>query len=83
MDKLYKLRMSGMAEAFEKQLLDPNQVLESFEEHFSNIVNSEWTQRETKKFNRLKYFFDPISDKMKQKASKIKECRVLAIFQAP
>ena len=24
MDRLYKLRMSGMAEAFEKQLLEPN-----------------------------------------------------------
>ena len=26
MDRLYKLRMSGMAEAFEKQLLEPNTV---------------------------------------------------------
>ena len=30
MDRLYKLRMSGMAEAFAKQLLDPNTGLESF-----------------------------------------------------
>ena len=28
MDRLYKLRMSGMAEAFEKQLLEPNTGLE-------------------------------------------------------
>lgn len=31
MDRLYKLRMSGMAEAFEKQLLEPNTGLEPFE----------------------------------------------------
>ena len=31
MDRLYKLRMSGMAEAFEKQLLEPNPGLEPFE----------------------------------------------------
>ena len=30
MDRLYKLRMSGMAEAFEKQLLEPNTGLEPF-----------------------------------------------------
>lgn len=53
MDKLYKLRMSGMAEALEKQLIDPNSRLDSFEDRFSDVVNSEWNQRETKKFNRL------------------------------
>lgn len=53
MDKLYKLRMSGMAEAFEQQLLDPNTGLDSFEDRFADIVNSEWSQRENKKFNRL------------------------------
>lgn len=53
MDRLYKLRMSGMAEAFESQLLDPNRNLDSFETRFSEIVNHEWTQRESKKFNRL------------------------------
>ena len=30
MDRLYKLRMSGMADAFAKQLLDPNTGLEQF-----------------------------------------------------
>ena len=28
MDKLYKMRMSGMAEAFENQLMNPNSGLE-------------------------------------------------------
>ena len=39
MDRLYKLRMSGMAEAFEKQLLEPNTGLEPFEVRFAAIVN--------------------------------------------
>lgn len=34
-DKLYKMRMSGMAEAFENQLMNPNSGLESFETRFS------------------------------------------------
>lgn len=37
MDRLYKLRMSGMAEAFEKQLLEPNTGLEPFEVRFAAI----------------------------------------------
>lgn len=53
MDRLYKLRMSGMAEAFEKQILEPNNGLEPFEVRFAAIVNQEWDQRESKKFNRL------------------------------
>ncbi|MCI6202905.1 MAG: hypothetical protein MR663_03130, partial [Lachnospiraceae bacterium] len=39
MDRLYKLRMSGMAEAFEKQLLEPNTGLEPFEARFAAIVS--------------------------------------------
>ena len=42
MDKLYKMRMSGMAEAFENQLMNPNSGLESFETRFSEIINHEW-----------------------------------------
>ena len=53
MDKLYKLRMSGMAEALEQQLLNPNSSLDSCEDRFADIVNFEWSQRENKKFNRL------------------------------
>ena len=53
MDKLYKMRMSGMAEAFENQLMNPNSGLESFETRFSEIINHEWLGRENKKFNRL------------------------------
>ena len=53
MDKLYKMGMSGMAEAFENQLMNPNSGLESFETRFSEIINHEWSGRENKKFNRL------------------------------
>lgn len=53
MDRLYKLRMSGMAEALEKQLIEPNTGLELFETRFTDIVNCEWSQRENKKFNKL------------------------------
>ena len=53
MDKLYKMRMSGMAEAFENQLMNPNSGLESFGTRFSEIINHEWSGRENKKFNRL------------------------------
>ena len=49
MDKLYKMRMSGMAEAFENQLMNPNSGLESFETRFSEIINHEWSGRENKK----------------------------------
>lgn len=48
MDKLYKMRMSGMAEAFENQLMNPNSGLESFETRFSEIINHEWSGRENK-----------------------------------
>lgn len=41
LDKLYKLRVSGMAEALENQLLDTNTGLESFETRLTDIVNFE------------------------------------------
>ena len=53
MDRLYKLPMSGMAEAFEKQLLEPNTGLEPFEVRFAAIVNQEWDQRERTLKNRF------------------------------
>ena len=53
LDKLYKLRMSGMAEALEKQLLNPNAELEGFMPRISDIIGFEWEQRQTKKVNKL------------------------------
>ena len=53
LDRLYKLRMSGMAEILEKQLLDPNAELESFLDRITAIIGYEWDQRHAKKFNKL------------------------------
>jgi len=53
LDRLYKLRMSGMAESLEKQFLDPNADLEKFMVRISGIINCEWDQRQNTKFNRL------------------------------
>lgn len=53
LDRLYKLRLSGMAEALEKQFLNPNADLERFFERITDIINMEWDQRQSNKFNRL------------------------------
>ena len=54
LDRLYKLRLSHMAEELERQFLNPNAALESFDTRITSIINYEWDQRQTKKFNRLK-----------------------------
>ena len=51
MDRLYKLRMSGMAEAFAKQLLDPNTGLESCEVSLTVIIKKELNQCVKNNFN--------------------------------
>ncbi len=51
-DHLKQMKMSGMAEAYEEQILNPNSDLNSFNDRFSNIVNFEWELRFNKKFNR-------------------------------
>lgn len=51
--RLRELKMSGMAEAFERQVLDPNADLSSFLERITELVNTEWQIRYDKKLNRL------------------------------
>ena len=51
-DRLRQMKMSGMAEAYEEQTMNPNSDLTSFYERFSTIVNFEWELRFNKKFNR-------------------------------
>ncbi len=53
LDRLFKLRMSGMAEALEHQFMNPNSGLENFETRLTDIINHEWELRQTKKFNKL------------------------------
>lgn len=51
-DRLKQMKMSGMEEAYEEQLLNPNADLSDFYARFSSIVNFEWELRFNKKFNR-------------------------------
>lgn len=51
-ERLRSLKLSGMADALETQLLDPNADLTPFMERFSAIVNQEWQTRYNKKFMR-------------------------------
>jgi len=53
LDHLYKFKVSHMAAALEKQFLDPNMELEDFHTRISAIINYEWDQRQTAKFNKL------------------------------
>ena len=52
-DRLRQMKMSGMAEAYEEQLLNPNSDLISFQDRFAAIINFEWELRFNKKFNRF------------------------------
>ena len=54
LDRLFKLRLSHMAEELEKQFLNPNSSLDSFMDRLSDIINYEWNQRQTTKFNKLR-----------------------------
>ncbi|MBR4144890.1 MAG: IS21-like element helper ATPase IstB [Lachnospiraceae bacterium] len=51
-ERLKQMKMSGLAEAYEEQVKNPNSDLTGFYDRFSNIVNHEWELRFNKKFNR-------------------------------
>ena len=51
-NKLKSMRFSGMAEALEEVLADPNAELFPFREKIQRIVDAEWNLRYTKKLNR-------------------------------
>ena len=50
---LRNMKLSGMAEDLEKQEENPNRDLVSFDERVSKIIESEWTMRYNKKFDRF------------------------------
>lgn len=52
-NKLKSMRFSGMAEALEEVLADPNAELFPFREKIQRIVDAEWNLRYTKKLNRF------------------------------
>ena len=52
LDKLHALRLTGMAEAYQKQLEEPEARGLSFEERFGMLVDSHWTWRENQALTR-------------------------------
>lgn len=52
-ERLRQMKLSGMADALENQLLNPNSDLIGFEARFETIVNHEWELRFNKKFSRF------------------------------
>lgn len=52
LDKMTALRLTAMAEAFERQLATPVATELSFEERVGLLIDTEWTQREQRKLER-------------------------------
>ena len=52
-NKLKSMRFSGMAQALEELLSDPNADLLPFREKVSRLVDAEWELRYNKKLNRF------------------------------
>ena len=53
LDRLFKFKLSHMAEELERQFLDPNSELDDFHTRITALINYEWDQRQTTKFNKL------------------------------
>jgi DNA replication protein DnaC len=52
-DKLYAMKLTGMAEGFNEQLEQPSFRDLSFEERFGMLVDRQWTWKENKRLKRL------------------------------
>ena len=52
-DKLYFMKLTGMAEAFKDQLQQPSLTQLSFEERFGSLVDRQWTWKEEGRIKRL------------------------------
>ncbi len=52
-EKLKKMRLPGMAEAFLNQLSQPSNTTMSFEEKLGLLVDYEWTHRQNRKLERM------------------------------
>jgi DNA replication protein DnaC len=53
LEKLYDMRLNGMAQAFKEQLHHPSVNNLSFDERFSLLVDQQWTWQEERKMKRL------------------------------
>src|SRR5438045_9552857 len=51
-EKLYTMRMRGMADAFAQQQEDPQSTQLSFEERFALLVDRQWTWRQNRALER-------------------------------
>src|ERR1019366_1990107 len=51
-EKLYAMRMRGMAEAFTQQQEDPQNTQLSFEERFALLVDRQWNWRQNRALER-------------------------------
>jgi DNA replication protein DnaC len=52
-EKLYHMKLNGMAEAFKEQTLQPDLAELSFEERFAFLVDRQWTWKEDRRMKRL------------------------------
>ena len=53
LEKLYDMKLNGMAQAFKEQLHHPSVNEISFDERFSLLVDQQWTWQEERKMKRL------------------------------
>ncbi|MCK4784398.1 MAG: IS21-like element helper ATPase IstB [Desulfobacteraceae bacterium] len=53
LEKLYAMKLNGMAEAFAEQLQQPNMAELSFEERFGLLVDRQWSWKEDRRMKRL------------------------------
>ena len=53
LEKLYAMKLNGMADAFKDQLQQPNMAELSFEERFGLLVACQWTWKENSRMKRL------------------------------
>ena len=51
-EKLYAMRMRGMADAFTQQQEDPGSAQLGFEERFAMLVDRQWTWRQNRALQR-------------------------------
>jgi len=53
LEKLYAMKLNGMADAFKEQLLQPDMDDLPFEERFTLLVDRQWTWKEDRRMKRL------------------------------
>ncbi len=52
-EKLYQMKLNGMAEALKDQLAQPDINQLSFDERFSLLVDRQWTWKENKRLDNI------------------------------